>query len=120
MFRIQAHDPRDFDEFDYIDAPLTCLDSADEGVRALQARREVSLRQTRLRSALDQNVNQGAVTLGSQGLPQRRLRHGALRLANGAPSITRTSACSHNAIRTRMRAPIETQGKYRCSFLLDV
>jgi hypothetical protein len=54
------------------------------------------------------------VTFGTQGLPQCRLRHGALGLEIGAPSITQGMACSHNAIRTRMRAPIETRGKYRC------
>src|ERR1700722_17984727 len=78
MLRFQAHDTRDFDELDHIDAPLACLDTPDEGVRSLQARRQVALRQASLLAALDQNVNQGAVTFGTQGLPQRRLRHGAL------------------------------------------
>src|ERR1700722_18715442 len=101
LLRVEAHDTRDFDEFDHIDAPLARLDATDEDVRTLQARRKVALRQTCLLAALDQNVYQGAVTFGAQGLPQCRLRHGARRLEIGAPSITQGSACSHNAIRTR-------------------
>src|ERR1700728_3557770 len=85
LFGVEAHDAGDFDELDHIDAPLARLDAADEDVRTLQARRKVSLRQTCLLSALDQNVNQAAVTFGAQGLPQRRLRHGALRLKIRAP-----------------------------------
>src|SRR5258708_13753365 len=66
MVRIQAHDARDFDELNHIDAPLAGLDAPDEGVRALQARREVALRQARLLAALHQNVNQASVTLAPQ------------------------------------------------------
>src|ERR1700739_4556085 len=66
---IQAHDARDLDELDHIDPPLAGFDATDKDVRTLQARREVSLRQTCLLSALDQNVYQGAVAFGAQGLP---------------------------------------------------
>ena len=94
VLRVEAHDAGDLDELDHVDSSFAGLDASDEGVQTLQARREVTLRQARLLAALDQNVYQGAVTLGAQGLPQRRLRHGALWLEIGAPSITQGVACS--------------------------
>jgi len=54
VLRIETHDARDFDELDHIDASLARLDASNEGVRALQARREVTLREACLLSALDQ------------------------------------------------------------------
>jgi hypothetical protein len=113
--RIHIEHPRDLNEFHHVHASLAGLDTADKGMRALESRGEIALRKPGLIARRNDQFDQGAVTSTSQGLPQSRSGHGARLRIIGAPSITHEVACSHNAIRTRMRAPTNSAGKFKCS-----
>jgi hypothetical protein len=65
-------DADDLDELDHIDPAVARFHTTDEGMRAFEARCQISLREASLLSRRNQNGNQCAVSAGPQGFSQGR------------------------------------------------